>query len=575
MLYLKKLLCEINKDTLIAKLKCLGSKVKFSSIRKDELINEYVNFITNNAQDIWSRLDDTSKLAMSDVIYSDLEYLDSYKFTAKYNDEAIFATGEGYWGRDTTLLGCLFLTSERILTNYTQEIFKPFAVKPPAFKVPAINKLPQDIQTRSSQLSAIKELQAILQLIEFKPLKVSDKTNMPSSATITLLNKLFEGGDYYQGIKLPYDKIGDIKAIGWIFLLQAGKLIKRTGMSVSLTAKGKKALVGDLPDELKSLWSCWLNNKILDEFKRIHNIKGQASKIMKRGYTDPFERRQKIESLLKILPANAWLSIDDVAKAFLVNNLEFQVTNNQAWGLYIGDPDYGSLAGQGNTWHIIEESYLLCVLFEYAATVGMIDVAFTSPVERRYSSYSDLWCAEELDLISRYDGLTHIKITDLGSYILGNSDLFEMELPETTITISDKNIIYVNSVLIPVELKQTLNIFAENIAEQQWQLSEQSIAKALKNSAKLTELRAIFNSYDVKISPSLEELLDDFTNNTNKLKLKDKLFLYECATSSLANSIMRNKAMSYAIRADDLLIAIPEKNQAKFSAEMLKLKIVI
>lgn len=512
-----------------------------------------------------------SQLVLSEVIYSSTAYYDHYKFTSKYNKEAVFTAKDQKcsWKKSYSLLGCLFFKYDHLLPGYIQNIFKPFAAEPPAFKISAIEQLLEGTSSRSSQLSAIKELQAILQLIELKPLKVSDKTNMPSAGTVAILNKIFEGGSYYQG-----DKVEDICAVGWV-LLQAAKLVKRRGTTLELTPKGKKALKGDHAYELKNLWECWLNNKILDEFKRIHNIKGQSSKAMRRAYTDPFERRQMIESLLKILPANVWISIDDVSQAALAHNFDFRVTLNEAWGLYIVDSQYGNLGGYGNTWPIVEMPYLLCVLFEYAATLGIIDIGYTSPVNKRSDQYSSIWGADQHRFISRYDGLTHIRITDLGSYMLGNSEFFEMQLPKTTITISEQNIIDVKSMLISVELKNTLDFFAKNIAEQQWQLSEASIASALKNGAKLTTLTSTLNSYDVKIPLLLSELFESFTQNKNKLKLKDKLFLYECESSSLENTIIRNKSMSYAIRADERLIAIPEKKQEKFSAEMLKLKIII
>ena len=50
------------------------------------------------------------------------------------------------------------------------------------------------------------------------------------------------------------------------------------------------------------------------------------------------------------------------------------------WKLYLGDPEYGSLGYDGfHDWPILEGRYTLAVLFEYAATLGLLDVDYVSP----------------------------------------------------------------------------------------------------------------------------------------------------------------------------------------------------
>ena len=59
MFYLQKLLDNSTKDVILDKLKVLGSKAP-SNIKKNAAITEYINFITNNAQEIWAKLDEVS-----------------------------------------------------------------------------------------------------------------------------------------------------------------------------------------------------------------------------------------------------------------------------------------------------------------------------------------------------------------------------------------------------------------------------------------------------------------------------------------------------------------------------------
>ena len=88
------------------------------------------------------------------------------------------------------------------------------------------------------------------------------------------------------------------------------------------------------------------------------------------------------------------------------------------WRLYVTDSYYGSLGHVGpRAWDVVEGRYALCVLFEYAATAGLIDVAYTGACGAR-DDYRALWGADQLSCLSRYDGLTAVRVNELGAAIL-------------------------------------------------------------------------------------------------------------------------------------------------------------
>jgi len=88
------------------------------------------------------------------------------------------------------------------------------------------------------------------------------------------------------------------------------------------------------------------------------------------------------------------------------------------WRLYIADSYYGSLGHAGHrAWGIVEGRYALCVLFEYAATAGLIDVAYAGPCGAR-DDYRVLWGADQYAYLSRYDGLVAVRVNRLGAAIL-------------------------------------------------------------------------------------------------------------------------------------------------------------
>jgi hypothetical protein len=63
------------------------------------------------------------------------------------------------------------------------------------------------------------------------------------------------------------------------------------------------------------------------------------------------------------------------------------------WKPYIVDPEYGSLGYDGcHDVAVLEGGYLLAVLFEYAATLGLLDVEHT-PADGARDDFRHMWRA--------------------------------------------------------------------------------------------------------------------------------------------------------------------------------------
>ena len=127
---------------------------------------------------------------------------------------------------------------------------------------------------------------------------------------------------------------------------------------------------------------------------------------------------------LATIEPGVWINIRE-----LLETLEYQQPPLVAvrsllalWRLYVADPYYGSLGHAGlGAWGIVEGRYALCVLFEYAATLGLIDVAYADPRGAR-DDYRALWGAGQYPYLSRYDGLAAVRVNQLGAAILHDPD---------------------------------------------------------------------------------------------------------------------------------------------------------
>jgi hypothetical protein len=133
-------------------------------------------------------------------------------------------------------------------------------------------------------------------------------------------------------------------------------------------------------------------NDAFDELTRIECVKGQTGKG-KHGLTAAGSRREAIAGALARCPAQRWIAADELFRFIRASEDDFAVSRHP-WYLYIGELQYGSLGYDGCA-DILDRRYLLCLLFEYAATLGLIDVAFIPPAGARHD-YGDLWGTDEL-----------------------------------------------------------------------------------------------------------------------------------------------------------------------------------
>ena len=81
--------------------------------------------------------------------------------------------------------------------------------------------------------------------------------------------------------------------------------------------------------------------------------------------------------------------MNDLFRLIRTRGLPFAVCRDD-FELFISDRNYGSLGYSSPThWEHLEGRFTLSFLFEYAATLGLIDVAFVAPPDAR-TDFHDL-----------------------------------------------------------------------------------------------------------------------------------------------------------------------------------------
>jgi hypothetical protein len=268
---------------------------------------------------------------------------------------------------------------------------------------------------RCTAPDALSNLVAVLELVADGQVSCSAVTRRPSAATVRLVEDVLVAGDFY-------DTREPMSAFAWPLLLQAGGLAQATGTRLELTARGSAALARPSYQTLGALWARWLRCVSHDELARIEAIKGQHRPAT---LTAAVKRRAAVEAGLAALRPGEWTDVDELLRVLQTQPPRLVAVRGlmALWRLYLVDSYYGSLGHAGrDAWAVIEGRYALCVLFEYAATLGLIDVGYVDPCGAR-DDYRSLWGADNYPSLSRYDGLSYLRVNELGTAILHDPDV--------------------------------------------------------------------------------------------------------------------------------------------------------
>lgn len=573
---LKEALAHLTVDKLKSLMRWLPDATRIG--RKDELIHEIErNLAGDGLRALWNRLDETQRLAVAESAYAVMGIFEPERFRAKYGcspDFAVKQEGKGYsaYNEVPTALRLFLHFEDRQyrLPADLQERLRAFVPEPEGVVLKSADTLEDDALTvRHTEREAILDLSVLLRLVDQGKIQVSDKTSLPGAATLNLLAQRLEGGDYYvaKPRQSRWDQeIGPIKAFAWPLLLQAGGLMQRNGARMGLSPAGLKALSAPAASVLRTIWNKWLKSNLLDEFSRIDTIKGQRAKGRVMSAVGP--RRAAIADTLCDCPLGGWVDVDDFSRFMVASNRAFEVTHD-AWKLYIADPQYGSLGYDGfGTWDTLQLRYLLCFLFEYAAPLGLIDLAYTEPAGAR-DDFGHLWGVDEFQFLSRYDGLYAFRLTPLGAYCLGLTRDYTPAPIQSTARLSVLPSLRIE--LTGGELGSEEHLLLDTWAEQAdggWRLNKQKALAAVEKGQDVAELSTFLRSRDDQPLPeSVEAFINAVRRNGRALKGAGTALLLECQDADTAEAIATHKeAAGLCLRAGERLLVVRLEHEEKFRA---------
>ena len=547
--------------------------------RKDEVIERIVvGMFGSGLQAIWSALDETQQAAVAEAVHHPLGEYSEQRFRAKYQRLPSFqvagAKSHDYSGDKSSALGLFihYVRDERcyLIPADLRARLEALVPQPAPLSLESSEALADDagLTMRLTEREALQEVVVLLRTIEQARIQVSEKTALPSTAALRFLTEKLAGGDFYPWgeKKNKWDQeIGPIKAFAWPMLLQAGGLAIRAGGHLALSPAGVKGLSTPPAEVLRGLWRKWLKTTMLDEFSRIDAIKGQNSKG--RVMTAVAPRRAAIEEALRACPVGRWVAFDEFSRFMQASDLEFAVVHD-AWKLYVCERQYGSLGYAGSDgWNILQERYISALLFEYAATLGMVDVAYVDPAGA-CDDYRDMWGTDELAFLSRYDGISEFRLTPLGAYVLGLEAAYRPVAITSNVALSVLPSLQVNVVRGTLGNEEALLLENWAVAVQagSWRLDREKALSAIEKGYDIAELQGFLESRDDMPLPELvESFIRQCARNGKALKTVGSAVLVECRDNETAEAIAGHKETeALCLRAGPKTLVVRTDHLDKF-----------
>ncbi len=541
-------------------------------------------------QHLYNNLGEVGKAAVQEAVYSPQGSLDLSKFRAKYGKSPSYVSEYSY-GRGSAYLLSLFISSKGNVPPDLRKLLASFVPRPRAVEVRITQDLPETVEIDGEEVelvqhrteqAALHDVTAVLYLIQHGKVGASSATGFVTESGAAAIREVLLHGDFYPtGTEAPdkYDvQMGKpgIRPFAWGMLVQAGKLAKVEGTKLKLTRAGQAAMTELSQKTLKGLWEHWLTTSVLHELNRVDVIKGQ------RSHGNPLQRadycRASVANTLHELPPGKWVETGELFRFLQARGHTCSIARDP-WKLYIVDREYGSFGYNHITWGHLEGRFARVFLMEYAATLGVIDIAVVPPWGA-VDDIGDLWGADNYSCLSRYDGLRYLRLTPLGSWILGLAGEYTPAPVEHVqlFTVLPNFEIAVTAPSLPAAERLFVERISEKISDKVWRLSKDKILLALEGNLQSGAIRdfLLSRSGTDALPKTVETFLVDIESRASKLRSAGTAVLIECADESTAALIANDSTLKkLCYTAGSRYLVVPSGNELSFRNALRKIGFIV
>jgi hypothetical protein len=287
------------------------------------------------------------------------------------------------------------------------------------------------------------------------------------------------------------------------------------------------------------------------------------------------DRRHAIAAGLAACPPGRWFALDDFLRFLRAEGTAHEAAHG-AWYLYVGELQYGHLGDGGE--RVLNFRYVLAFLLEYAATLGLVDVALIPPAGAR-RDYRLMWGTDDLPFFSRYDGLLYARVNALGTFCLGADPSYVSPPGESRPALQvlpNLEVVAVGDDVGPAD-RSALDAYAVPVSERVWRLDADRLRSALDEGRPVDEVRRFLGERTAAPLPeTVRRLLDDVETRATRVRDAGPARLLECADPELAALIAHDpRAGKHCLLAGERHLVVRTGAEAAFRRALRDLGYVI
>lgn len=581
--------------------------------RKAELVEAFTSLLTTPASlaRLWGTLTPGQQQVVAEVVHRAGGLYDGEVIAAKYPAVEAPALPQQYYGfrrheRQAGFFDLFFVYVYGLGVFIPPDLaaaLRALAPVPPPTRLRSQDTPPIDLApvaagwrgappetfVSESERAAGHDLIAALTVVQEGKAAVSATTRLPTLGTLRQLRGRLLTGDYFPE---DYERAEEaIRPFALLLLVQAAKWAVPEGASrnrLELTKAGRALLNGaPTADAIRHAWAAWLKSDLLDELSRVRAIKGQGAKGTR--LTKPAERREKLAAALPACPPGRWIQLDEFFRYLRAERHSPAIERTLYSTLSIGSSyNYSSLqyAGAQQYWDIAIGSYLRALLWEYAATLGLIEIAYTRPEETPHD-FGDLYGLDSEPFVSRYDGLLGFRLTPLGAYALGLAQEYRPSSPPAGAAGEQPALaLLANLELVVTDARRCTpndRVFLERIgaprSEDVYRLSRERILETVENGLSLEQIGQFLASRTGRAEEEFPQpvrvFFDDLRKRLGALREAGRMLVLTgddpLLLTELANTTQLRAIARLAQVGDETVLLVPEAQEAQARRQLKKL----
>ena len=277
--------------------------------------------------------------------------------------------------------------------------------------------------------------------------------------------------------------------------------------------------------------------------------------------------------LLRELPVSQWVSAENIIKYCLYRELYLEIIERgHQSDMYFTQKVEGKYGSNNERIYINKEGYkeavivpLLKTMLFLFAVFGIVDVAYERPENKIFHTLDN-------DYLSPFDSLRYVRLTPLGSYVIGITKHYETEIEEEVANI----ILDEKRLMITVEGHDPLKAvvikkIAEPISETCYRVTNRTFLKECVTQHDVKQKIKLFHEHITATPPEIwQDFLESVLEKINPFIRQSNIIVYRLKENNeLISLVARDDILKkYILKAEGYHILVESTNLPKIKKRL-------